>query len=295
MQVLHTKKLSTAGLLDIMKPALIVAACVSMVLSMPVCAATVPIIKTISTATQSTNNILKDTSLLDSKTPEYVILQPIDEATFSSETSASVEKLTVKEGSYFKAGDILLELDCRVQNAEYQKAVAQQEATNIALKSAIKLKGYDSISEYELVKARSDAAMVNADVSKLSAIVDKCVVKAPFNGAVAQLMVHEHETVKPGDPLMKIVNTDHIIVEMEVPSDWLQWLHIDSTFTVHVNEIDKSITAKIIRINPEIEPVSQTVKIVGEIETTADKLLPGMSGQASFPDNPTKKNTVSSH
>jgi multidrug efflux pump subunit AcrA (membrane-fusion protein) len=52
-------------------------------------------------------------SLQDSKTPEYVILQPIDEATFSSETSASVEKILVKEGSYFQAGDILLELDCR--------------------------------------------------------------------------------------------------------------------------------------------------------------------------------------
>jgi RND family efflux transporter MFP subunit len=230
---------------------------------------------------------------LDTKTPEYVILQPIEEATFSSETSASVAKLFVKEGSYFRSGDILLELDCRVQKAEYEKAIAQQVATNIALKSAQKLKGYGSISEFEVVKAQSEAAMVNADVNKLSAIVEKCVIKAPYNGAVAELQVHTHESVKPGDPLIKIVNTDHLIVELEVPSSWLQWLHINSSFMVHVNELNKSIGAKIVRINPKIEPVSQTVKVVGEIAASSDKLLPGMSGQAIFPENANKKSVTS--
>ncbi len=237
---------------------------------------------------QYAETLSKNNVLTEQKTPEYVILQPIDQATFSSETSASVKKLGVKEGSYFRKGDILLELDCRVQKAEYDKAIAQQTATNIALQSATKLKSYGSISEYEVVKARSDAEMVNADVNKLSTIVEKCTIRAPFNGAVAELKVHTYETVKPGDPLLKIVNTDNILVELEIPSHWLQWLHINSTFYVHVNEINKSITAKIIRINPEIEPVSQTVRIVGEIANTPeDKLLPGMSGQAIFPDNPT--------
>lgn len=233
---------------------------------------------------------ISDQSLsLETKTPEYVILQPIDEATFSSETTASVAKLNVKEGSYFQSGDILVELDCRVQKADHEKAIAQQIATDMGLKSAVKLQSYDAISQYEVVKAQSESKAANAEVEKLSAILDKCVIVAPFNGAVSEIMVHTHETVKPGDPLLRIVNTDNLIVQLEVPSDWLQWLHIDSTFDVHLNEINKSITAKIIRINPVIEPVSQTVKIVGMIIPTADKLLPGMSGQAIFPENPAKK------
>jgi len=240
--------------------------------------------------TTTSNNASTPTSLVESQTPEYVILQPIEEATFSSETTASVSAINVKEGSYFQRGTILLELDCRVQQADYEKSKAQQNAALIALRSAEKLKSYGSISEFELVKAKSEAAMVNADVNKLSAILDKCIIKAPFNGAVSDVMIHTHETVKPGDPLMKIVNTDHIIVELEVPSDWLRWLHINSNFRVHVNEINKSIPAKIVRINPKIEPVSQTVRVIGEVSTTPDdRLLPGMSGQAYFPDNPDKK------
>jgi len=226
-------------------------------------------------------------------TPEYVIIRSSDQATFSSETTAHVALLTVEEGSYFKIGDILLELDCREQQAELKKAQAQQQAAREAEKSATKLQGYGSISETELIKAESDAAMANADVERLTAVVDKCTIKAPFNGAVAELMVHAHETVKPGDPLLKIVNTENLEVQMQVPSNWLRWIHIGTPFNVHVSEINQSIVGVVTKINPQIDSVSQTVKIVGAITTHNPNLLPGMSGQALFPDNPDLKNIKS--
>lgn len=232
------------------------------------------------------NMMNADMSIPFTKTPEYIILQPSDQATFSSETSASVAEVNVKEGSSFKKDDVLVALDCRVQKADLDKSLAQQKATNAALKSAERLKSFDAISDYEVIKAKAEADMADAEVSKLGAIVDKCIIKAPFNGAVSKVMVHMHETVKPGDPLIKIVNTDHIIVELEVPSTWLKWLKVDSEFNVHINELNKSIMAKIVRINPAIEPVSQTVKIIGEMSDNDDVLMPGMSGQAMFPSNP---------
>ena len=218
--------------------------------------------------------------------PEYVIVRASDEATFSSETAAAVSKLPLKEGSTFAAGDVLLELDCRVQTAELKKAKAQQLAAAIAEKSAEKLKRFDAISQYELVKAISEGQIANAEVDKLNAVVEKCIIKAPFNGAISELKVHAHESVKPGDPLMKIVNTENPNLEMQLPSSWLSWLHVGSPFTVHINELNKDINAKITKINPEIEPVSQTIKVTGSIIHTDPHLLPGMSGQATFVDNP---------
>ncbi len=217
-------------------------------------------------------------------TPEYVILQPSDIATLSSETSAVVSNLNVKEGSHFEKGQLLLTLDCRVQLAELRKAEAQKQVTDMAIVSAKKLKAYDAISQFELVKAESDAQMANADVEKLKAVVSKCEYRAPFNGAVSELKVHLYDSVKPGDPLMQIVNTENLIIELQIPSKWLQWLHVGSNFTVHINELNENISATITRINPQIEPVSQTVKVIAAINKTDLRLLPGMSGQATFPD-----------
>lgn len=227
--------------------------------------------------------------LTGGNTPEYVIIRPSDQATFSSETAAVVANVLVKEGSHFQKGDILLQLDCRLQQADLKKALAQQTETQVAEQSAKKLKQYGSLSEFEFVKASSDAAIANAEVDKLRAIVEKCIIKAPFNGSVADIMAHAHESVKPGDPLLKIVSTDNLEFELQVPSLWLTWLHVGSIFSVHLNENNKVIAAKITKINPQIEPVSQSVKIVGTITPSDPTLLPGMSGQASFPDNPANK------
>jgi membrane fusion protein (multidrug efflux system) len=232
---------------------------------------------------------LDSNSIASMNTPEYVIIRSSDEATFSSETAASVALLPVKEGSIFHKNDILLALDCRIQGADLKKAQAQQQAANKAYESALKLKFYGSISEFEVSKARAESAGSNAEVDKLLVVVEKCIIKAPFNGSVAELMVHPHESVKPGDPLLKIVNTDNLDFAIQVPSVWLKWLRVGAPLEVHINEIGKTISAKITLINPQIEPVSQTVKIVGTITPRNEALRPGMSGQAVFLDNPNKK------
>jgi RND family efflux transporter MFP subunit len=224
-----------------------------------------------------------------SAVPEYVILRPSDQVTFSSETNAMVAEINVNEGSAFHAGDVLLTLDCRVQDADLKKAQAQFDAADMANQSANKLKKYGAISSFELVQAKSQQEMAKAEVDKLKAIVEKCVIIAPFNGAVSALIVHTHESVKPGDPLLKIVNTENLTFQLQVPSAWLMWLHINSLFNVHINETNKTIPAKITKINPQIDSVSQTVKIEGEITIPDSSLLPGMSGQAQFPDNPLNK------
>lgn len=236
---------------------------------------------------------LQDNNHISSLLPEYVVIQPTDQVTYSSEIAASVAEIFVKEGSSFQNGDVLLIMDCRVQDADLKKAQAQLEASSSAFESAKKLKNYGSISEIEYLQAEAQDKMAKADVDKLKAIVDKCIIKAPFNGAVSKLNVHLHETIKPGDPLLKIISVNNIDFVLQVPSIWLAWLHVGTEFEVHINEINKSVKVRVYKINPEIDSVSQTVKIIAkEAAMNHDpSLLPGMSGQATFPD---RKQTTTS-
>lgn len=229
------------------------------------------------------------TKTIDEAVPEYVILRPSEEVTFASEIVASVASINVKEGSSFLKGEELIKFDCRVQEAELAKAKAQKKASDIALNSATKLKKYGSISELEYIQASTQQQINTAEVNKLTAIVDKCSIEAPFNGSVADLFVHPLETVKPGDPLLKIVNTENLSFELQVPSVWLRWMHVGTHFQVTINETSEVFTATITKINPEIDSVSQTLKVVGEINKPNANLRPGMSGQAFFPDNPNNK------
>lgn len=223
-------------------------------------------------------------SAFESNTPEYVVIHASDQVTFSSEIMASVASIYVQEGSRFNAGQVLLELDCRLQKADLEKATAEQMTAKQAYLSAKKLKEYGAISDYELIKAASDEKIANAEVNKLLAIVDNCTIKAPFSGSVSEVMVHSHESVKQGDPLLKIVNLENLQFQLMVPSCWLKWLHVGSKFSVAINETGQVISAQITKVNPQIEPVSQSVRLIATIIPSNPNLLPGMSGQAKFPD-----------
>jgi membrane fusion protein (multidrug efflux system) len=216
--------------------------------------------------------------------PIYVMVHSRNNTTFSSETTATIRFISSREGDNFQAGSTLIEFDCRVSQAELKKALAQEQFAKSAYKSATKLQSYGSISESELIKAKSEAEIASSEVEKLTAIIDKCTIKAPYNGAVSESLVQVGETVKPGDPLIKTVNIDNLELQMQIPSTWLRWLHIGSEFKVTITELNKTFSAKVEKINPEINSVSQTVKIVGILSSPESGLLPGMSGQATFPE-----------
>lgn len=228
-------------------------------------------------AIDKTNNIQENSM------PVYVKVHSIESATLSSETAATIQHI-LKEGDVFNEDDTLIEFDCRVQQADLRKALAHKKLTTSAKMSAERLKTFGSISESEVVKADSEAEAASADVDKLEALVDKCIIKAPYNGSVSQAMAQIGESIKTGDPLLKIVNNDKLEFEMQIPSTWLQWLRIGTVFNAHITELNKNVIGKIYKINPEINSVSQTVKIMGIQTEATPGLLPGMSGEAVFPD-----------
>ena len=45
-------------------------------------------------------------------------------------------------------------------------------------------------------------------------------------------------------------------------------------------QIDKSYAVQVVRLSGRVDPVSQTIKVIGEITQTAPELMAGMSGRA---------------
>jgi len=50
-------------------------------------------------------------------------------------------------------------------------------------------------------------------------------------------------------------------------------------FEIHIDELDKSFPARVTRSGARIDPMSQSIKVTGEITGKADGLIAGMSGR----------------
>jgi RND family efflux transporter MFP subunit len=203
-----------------------------------------------------------------------------DKAVLSSEISANISSLPFREGSSFQAGQVLVSFDCALYRASLAKAEASAEAARQTLKVDRRLAELNSIGSLEVDQAAAKVKEAEAEASAMRVTVGKCALTAPFSGSVSKLSVASHEFVSAGKPLMEILDSRRLELHMIVPSRWLAWLKKGSRFNVRVDELDKDFPARVVRLGASIEPVSQTISVVGEVQGSHPELLPGMSGWA---------------
>lgn len=211
-----------------------------------------------------------------------VQLVAVQQASLSSEIAAKIDKLPLREGDAFKEGDLLAGFDCSLLQAQLNKAEAAAEAARSTLKVNRRLASLDSISTLEVEQAEAKLKETEAEVSAMRVTVSKCTLLAPFGGRVARLYVDPHQFLQPGKQMMDILDTSRLEVRLIAPSRLLSWIRVGGRFTVRIEELGRSYTARIIRLGAKIDPLSQSVPVIGEIEGNHEELLPGMSGWAAF-------------
>jgi membrane fusion protein (multidrug efflux system) len=203
--------------------------------------------------------------------------------TLSSEASARIDHIATRVGEHFKKGDLLIVFDCVTQRAQVAraKAVATQAEKTAAINQ--RLASLKSIGQLELDVSRAEVEKARADLAIADAAASKCEIAAPFNGITVEQKAQEFQLATPGQPLLEILDDRSLEIELIAPSRWLNWLKPGYAFQVHIEETDKTYPAEITRVGGRVDPVSQTIKVFGEIRGDAAELMAGMSGRANIP------------
>ena len=204
------------------------------------------------------------------------------EAILSSELAARIENIAVKEMQRFKKGDLLIQFDCSLYEAQKDVVSANANSALIKLKSDEQMLQMRSIGKYELELSISEYEKAKSELRIAELNVERCQIKAPFDGAVEEVVVNTFETIQPQVELMKIIQTEVVELEMVVSSEWISWLKIGHPIKVYIDEIQKEFNATISGIGANVDAVSQTIQLKGTITDTSPALLPGMSGRVVF-------------
>ena len=204
------------------------------------------------------------------------------EAILSSELAARIENIAVKEMQRFKKGDLLIQFDCSLYEAQKDVVSANANSALIKLKSDEQMLQMRSIGKYELELSISEYEKAKSELRIAELNVERCQIKAPFDGAVEEVVVNTFETIQPQVELMKIIQTEVLELEMVVSSEWISWLKIGHPIKAYIDEIQKEFNATISGIGANVDAVSQTIQLKGTITDTSPALLPGMSGRVVF-------------
>ncbi len=105
----------------------------------------------------------------------------------------------------------------RQVGAQSQLDTARQAAERQAIAVTVREQAVD---EHDARLAEVKAARARAEALRDQALLEleRCVVLAPFNGRIAQVLVSPGKRVRTGDPLVDIYDTDALMFRAQIPS-----------------------------------------------------------------------------
>lgn len=211
------------------------------------------------------------------------VVTAVHEATLSAGLASDITRMPFREGQAFKKGDVLAEFNCERTKAESRAAEAAMQGEQKVVETNEELEKFNSIGKFDLLIAVSKLNRAKAEYDALQAQMKQCKIVAPFAGRVTERMMRQYEFVQVGEPMLRIVDTGALELDLIIPSKWLQWLKPGYPFSFTVDETGQALDGLVERVLPSVDPVSKTMRIIGRFSgKSTGSTIPGMSGTATF-------------
>jgi RND family efflux transporter MFP subunit len=210
------------------------------------------------------------------------VVKAATQAVLYAQIQGRVSHVPYKEGQRFEKGATLVQIDCDKYRAESAAAVAEHEAKDKTFQNNKELTKLNAVSTLELEISEAEAKKARAAIRIAEIMVRSCHIAAPFSGRVVGVMINEHENVFPNDKLLSLLDDTSLEIELVLPSSSLAWLKRKSPFTFTVDETRQEYAAKVKEIGANVDPASQTIKVIGAFDKLPGEVLAGMSGTAQF-------------
>ncbi|WP_420961750.1 efflux RND transporter periplasmic adaptor subunit [Brucella sp. IR073] len=186
-----------------------------------------------------------------------------------------VKQINFKANQRVKQGELLVQLDDSIEQADLASAQADAALNEINLKRAQTLLGQrvGSVSDVDTARARAESTQ--ATVAKLEATVDQKRLTAPFSGTIGIPQIDIGQYLQPGTTVATLQNLDTMRVDFTVPEQSLDKLKIGQPVSVNLSDDDTTFDGRIIGIDPRIDPSTRLVSVRAQVENPDRKLTPG--------------------
>ena len=207
------------------------------------------------------------------------VLFPFREAVISAQAESTLQPYRFKLGEPFKEGAVLVTLDDSRYALEEQRAAGQFEFARATYEDKKQLREKNFTSDYELKKADFDRRTAENDLASARLNLSYCTVKAPFAGKIVEIQTREYETVRPGQPLFRIIDDNRLLAVMNVPMDDKTLTSVGSAVSIRIPDCDQTADGTVYEVTPQADHRTGTIRIRVLIDNADGKLRAGMTGE----------------
>ena len=144
-------------------------------------------------------------------------VEAVHGVTVAADLPGLVSRIEFDSGKKVRAGDVLVRLDTRQEQAQLESAEAQRSLTSVNFErmKGLREKGITSQAEYD--KAAAEQKQAVAGTGEMRAAIGRKTIRAPFAGVLGIRQVNLGQYLKPGDPIVSLQSLDPVYVNFTVP------------------------------------------------------------------------------
>ncbi len=206
-----------------------------------------------------------------------------EEIDVTSEIAGIVDEIHFREGERVVKGELLVKLNTDKLDAQIKETEATYELARTNYERGKSLRQQNVISDEELDERENRYRTAEAILSLRGSQREDAVIRAPFDGIVAERRVSPGQYLNPGQPITRLVDITPIKAEFKVPERFFSQLSIGRNVGLAVTAYpDETFHGTVYFIAPELDLLTRTVLVKAELPNQDLRLKPGMFGNLNL-------------
>jgi membrane fusion protein (multidrug efflux system) len=188
-----------------------------------------------------------------------------------------VARLHFDSGQSVKQGQVLVELDSRVERAQLASVRARLGLANtqLARTNALVNEGVVAKAQVDTDEASFKGAI--AEEAQLQAQIDRKIIRAPFTGKLGLRQINLGQYLAPGTTVAILESADSDYVDFTLPQVNLDKLQLGMVVRATQEGVSKEpILGQISAIDPTVDPLTRNMKVRAKFPAQDNPLSPGM-------------------
>ena len=220
----------------------------------------------LATALTLTDDVLAVGSL---KSSQGVMLRP--------EVSGRVARLGFVDGQRVTRGQLMVQLDDNLQQAQLKQAEAQASIARTNLQRSRELLGQGFVSQSAVDQNAAAMQVADAQVALAHAQLARMKVLAPFDGTAGLGIVDVGAYVKDGADLVNVEDLASLKVQFAVPERYLDRLRAGQAVELKVDAMPgRTFKGRVQAVDSQVDANGRALQVLAQVDNQGAQLRPGM-------------------
>ncbi len=212
-------------------------------------------------------------------------MAPVRGAVLSSQESGPVVDLAAAKGQEVAKGEIIVEQDRTILQADMQSASANLDAQSYNVDKVRKLNKAGKVSRMELLNAESLYEQAKSIAAISQERFQRAAIRAPFDGVIVERYVELGQLLMPGQPVVRIIDPSRLKLEAYLTDQEVAWVKVGTTALVNMGQNRGTALGTVTWVGLEADRMTGKFKMELEIPNPDGHLRSGVIGRAKIAKN----------